>query len=364
MQLLEVMTVIPPLDNAAMAAARTRQNSLTKPPGSLGRLEEVSIQLAGIFGVCPPPVSQHPTVLIFAGDHGVVAQGVSAFPQEVTPQMVVNFLRGGAAINVLARQAGAKVVVVDAGVAADLPSSAGLINAKVAAGTQDISQGPAMTRSQALAALAVGKEAVEREISAGLDLLACGEMGIGNTTPATAIVATFTGFSPSAVTGPGTGLDNSAIAHKVQVVEQALAVNQPDPGDPVGVLSKVGGFEIGAIAGAMLAAAAKRVPIVVDGFIATAGAMIAAALAPEARAYMLAGHRSAEPGHDAALRHLGLSPLLDLQMRLGEGTGAVLAMQIIEAAVRTLAEMATFADAGVSEKAETQMQPAMELISG
>jgi nicotinate-nucleotide--dimethylbenzimidazole phosphoribosyltransferase len=355
MTLTEVLGRIGPLDEAAMTAARARQARLTKPPGSLGRLEDLSVQLAGISRRCPPPVPVEKAVIVFAGDHGVVAEGVSAYPQAVTPQMVHNFLAGGAAINVLARQAGARVRVVDAGVAGDLrsgdlPLVDGLIDGKVARGTANMAQGPAMTREQAVQALELGVRVAEAEIAAGADLLACGDMGIGNTTPATAILATLTGRAAASVTGPGTGLDAASVAHKAQVIERALAVNRPDPADGLDVLAKVGGFEIGAIAGAMLAAAAARVPVMVDGFISTSAALIAVALSPAARGYMIAGHRSAEPGHDAALAHLGLSPLLDMRMRLGEGTGGVLAMQIVEAAAHILNEMATFDEAGVSEK--------------
>jgi nicotinate-nucleotide--dimethylbenzimidazole phosphoribosyltransferase len=348
----ELIAGIRPLDEAAMHAAQARQDVLTKPRGSLGRLETLSVQLAGIARRCPPPVPARKSVLVFAGDHGVVAQGVSAYPQEVTPQMVTNFLRGGAAINVLARGAGAEVVIVDAGVAAEMASRNGLVHGKIAAGTADMSLGPAMTLEQARAAIALGVRVAEHEIAAGLDLLACGDMGIGNTTAATAIAAVFTGKSPMELTGPGTGLPPAAVIHKAKVVERALALNRPLPSDGLDVLAKVGGFEIGAICGAMLAAAAARVPIVVDGFIATAGALIAAALAPRAVAYMIAGHRSAEPGHDAALARLGLTPLLDLGMRLGEGTGAVLAMSLVEASARVISEMASFAEAGVSEKTD------------
>ncbi len=352
MSLTQLIGSIAPVDAAAMAAASERQGQLTKPPGSLGRLEELSIQLAGIAGACPPPVPERKGVLVFAGDHGVVAQGVSAFPQEVTPQMVLNFLRGGAGINVLSRLAGARVTVIDAGVAAELPETPGLIRAKIAAGTADLSQGPAMSLEQAEAALALGARVAQAEIGAGAQLLAAGEMGIGNTTPATAVVAAVTGLSPAALTGPGTGLAAAGVQHKARVIETALSVNAPRADDGLDLLAKVGGFEIGAMAGAMLAAGAHRVPFVVDGYIATAAAMIAVALAPELRGRLIAGHRSAEPGHDAALAHLGLAPLLDLRLRLGEGTGAVLAFQLVEAAARVLAEMATFAEAGVSGQDE------------
>jgi nicotinate-nucleotide--dimethylbenzimidazole phosphoribosyltransferase len=347
----ELIAGIQPLDEAAMRTAQARQDLLTKPRGSLGRLEALSLQLAGITRRCPPPVPVRKAVLVFAGDHGVVAQGVSAYPQEVTPQMVANFLHGGAAINVLSRGAGARVVIVDAGVAADLPPADGLVSGRIAPGTADMSRGPAMTREQAAAAITLGADVAQREITAGVDLLACGEMGIGNTTAATAITAAFTGISPLELTGAGTGLSPAGVAHKAEVVARALAVNRPDKADGLDVLAKVGGFEIGSICGAMLAAAAAGVPMVVDGFIATAGAQVAAALAPNAVLYMIPGHRSAEPGHDAALARLGLTPLLDLGMRLGEGTGAVLAMNLVEASARIINEMATFADAGVSEKA-------------
>ena len=350
MEFEAVVDSIRPLDPAAMQAAQERQNMLTKPQGSLGRLEDLSIQLAGIAGTCPPPVPVRKAVMVFAGDHGVVAQGVSAFPQEVTSQMVYNFLRGGAAINVLARAAGARVVVVDAGVAAELAPADGLVIGKIAAGTADMALGPAMTREQARSALELGIAVAQAEIDKGLDMLACGEMGIGNTTPATAIIAVLTGKSAREVVGPGTGLDPAAIAHKAQVVEQSLAVNRPDARDGLDVLSKVGGYEIGAIAGAMLSAAAARLADCGRRLYCHIGCLDCLhAGSLRARAYMVAGHRSAEPGHDAALEKLGLAPLLDLHMRLGEGTGAVLAMHVVEAAAHVLGEMATFAEAGVSD---------------
>ncbi|MHB0856201.1 MAG: nicotinate-nucleotide--dimethylbenzimidazole phosphoribosyltransferase [Anaerolineae bacterium] len=350
MTIFEIIQAVTPLDEAAMSAALERQAALTKPAGSLGRLEDLSVLLAGITGQCPPRVPTRKVIVVFAGDHGVVAEGVSAFPQEVTPQMVLNFCRGGAAINVLARQAGARMVVVDAGVAADLPAADGLIQAKIAPGTADFCLGPAMTRAQALAALELGARVAGEQIAQGLDLLACGDMGIGNTTPSAAITAVLTGSSVRAVTGSGTGIGAQALEHKIEVIERGLALNRPDPADGLDVLAKVGGFEIGAIAGAMLAAAAARVPVVVDGFIATAGALVACSLAPDLRSHLIAGHRSQEPGHDQALAHLGLTPLLDMRMRLGEGTGAVLAFSLVEAAAHILGEMATFAEAGVSGK--------------
>jgi len=346
---IEQLTQIPPLDEEAMAQARARQDQLTKPQGSLGRLEEISVQIAGITGN-PRPKLQHKAIVTMAGDHGVVAQGVSAFPQEVTPQMVVNFLHGGAAINVLARHVGARVVVVDMGVAADMSSFDGLVIKKVGYGTHDFTQGPAMTREQAIQAILAGAEVVEDEIEQGLDILGTGEMGIGNTTPATAIAAVLTGKSPDEITGPGTGLDAEGIQRKIEAIKRGIAVNQPQADDALDVLSKVGGFEIAGLAGAMLAAARNRRPVVVDGFISTAAAMIALALAPDLRPYLIAAHRSQERGHDAMLEWLGLEPVLDLGLRLGEGTGAALAIGIADAACKLLDEMATFAEAAVAGK--------------
>jgi nicotinate-nucleotide--dimethylbenzimidazole phosphoribosyltransferase len=349
--LQETVSRIGPLSAAAMEAARARQDQLTKPQGSLGRLEDLSVQVAGITGN-PRPVIRHKAVIVVAGDHGVAAEGVSAYPQEVTAQMVYNFLRGGAAINVLARHGGVRVVVVDAGVAADLEPHPALKIRKIGYGTGNIARGPAMSREQAVQALETGIALVEEERAQGLDLVAPGDMGIANTTPAAAIVAAVTGLPPAAVTGRGTGLDDTGLARKIAVVEQALRVNQPDPRDGVDLLAKVGGFEIGVIAGIILGAAAHRIPVVLDGFICTAGALVAAALAPAATAYCIAGHNSVELGHRAMLEHLGLRPLLDLNLRLGEGTGAVLAMGLVEAACKVLNEMATFAEAGVSERSD------------
>lgn len=343
---------IPPLDRGAMAAAQARQDQLTKPRGALGRLESLSIQLAGMTGQTVPRLA-HKVVLVMAGDHGVAAEGVSAYPQSVTGQMVLNFLAGGAAINVLARQNNVRVVVADLGVAAPLPRRPDLVDAKIGAGTANLAHGPAMSREQAQRALQAGAELAAREIAAGLDILGVGEMGIGNTTPAAAVAAALTGQDPAQVVGRGTGLDDAALAHKVDIVRQALAANRPDPNDGLDLLAKVGGFEIGGLAGAMLAAAAQRRPVMVDGFITTAAAMIAVTLNPALKPYLIAAHRSAEPGHDAMLAWLGLEPLLDLGMRLGEGTGAVLGMGLADAAGRILAEMATFGEAGVDERDET-----------
>ena len=332
-----------------MAQARARQDTLTKPRGSLGRLEDLSVQVAGITGQLTPPM-EHKAVLVMAGDHGVAQHGVSAYPAEVTPQMVLNFLRGGAAINVLARQVGARVVVVDVGVAFDFEPAAGLLSYKVARGTQNLADGPAMTREQAIQSVEAGIRAVEHEMARGLHLVATGDMGIGNTTPSSAITAAITGRPVAAVTGRGTGLSDEQLAAKVAVIARALAVNRPDPADALDVLSKVGGFEIGGIAGVILGAAAHRLPVIIDGFISGAGALIAAGLCPRAADYMIAAHNSVEIGHRAILSHLAIEPIFDLNMRLGEGTGAALAMNVVESAVRILKEMATFASAGVSDR--------------
>lgn len=342
---------ITPLNQAAMAEAQARQAELTKPAGSLGQLEALSIQLAGIMGRLDPALAKK-QILVMAGDHGVTAEGVSAYPAEVTPQMIYNFLNGGAAINVLARQVGADVTVVDMGVAAPISTAqANFLDRKIALGTQNIATGPAMTRQQARQAIESGIEVVNALAeSDGLDLLITGEMGIGNTTPSAAIAATFTGLSPAEVTGRGTGIDEAGWRRKVATIEQALYFNQPDSADPLDVLAKVGGFEIGGIAGLVLGAAAQRIPVIVDGFISAAGAMIAAALAPQVKPYLIGGHNSVEPGHKAMLDHLGLSPLLDLNLRLGEGTGAALSTFLVEASVRLLNDMATFAEASVAKK--------------
>ena len=340
---------IAPRDAAAIAAARARQDTLTKPLGSLGRLEDLSAMLAGMFGQ-PLPQIRRKAVILAAGDHGVVAEGVSAYPQEVTPQMVYNFLRGGAGINVLARHANAEIVILDAGVAADLPPHPQLRAVKVAPGTANMALGPAMTRDQAIQCLEIGIAAAQEQLEQGADLIACGDMGIGNTTAASASTAAITGADPAAVTGRGTGLDDLGLARKTEVIRRALAVNQPDPQDGLDVLTKVGGLEIGVLAGAMLGTAAGRRAVVVDGFISGAAALIAWRIAPAAKDYFIAAHQSVEPGHRIGLDAMGLTPLLDLGMRLGEGTGAALALHLIEAAARCLAEMATFAEAGVSER--------------
>ncbi len=349
----QTLAAIAPLDEAAMAAARARQDNLIKPPGSLGRLEEISVLLAGVFGEAIPQIRRK-SVIVAAGDHGVVAEGVSAYPQEVTPQMVYNFLRGGAAINVLARHAGADIVILDAGVAADLDPHPSLRAVKVARGTNNMALGPAMTGQQAVQCIETGISAAQECLDAGADLIACGEMGIGNTTPSSAITAVITGADPAVTTGRGTGLEDPELARKIDVIKRAIEVNQPDPKDGIDVLSKVGGFEIGVLAGAMLGAAAGRRPVMVDGFISGAAALIAWRLCPKAKNYFIASHQSVEPGHRVGLEAMGLNPLLDMGMRLGEGTGAVLAMSIVEAAAKCLAEMATFGEAGVSDREEAE----------
>jgi nicotinate-nucleotide--dimethylbenzimidazole phosphoribosyltransferase len=332
-------------DTAAAAQAQRRLDALTKPPGSLGRLEEIAVRLAAISG--RPPRVAAPVIFTLAGDHGVVAEGVSAYPQSVTAQMVENFLRGGAAVNVLARQAGARVVVADFGVATPLGPPEGLVVRRIGAGTANMARGPAMTRAQAVAAIEAGAALAVEAIAGGADLLGTGEMGIGNTTAASAITAALTGAPADAVTGYGTGLDESGRARKVAVVRRALEVNALDPADGLDVLAKVGGFEIAGLVGVILAGAAHRIPVALDGFIAGAAALVADALAPAARDALFASHRSAEPGHALALRHLGLEPYLALDMRLGEGTGAALFVMLARAAAAIHAEMATFKSAGV-----------------
>lgn len=351
MQLLtETIAEIGPLDRMAMEAARRRLDELTKPRGSLGFLEEIAVRLAGIARD-PMPAIGRKTVILMAGDHGVVEEGVSAYPQEVTRQMLLNFARGGAGINVIARHAGAEIVVVDLGVCGAV-AHASILNRKIRAGTRNIARGPAMSREEALAAMETGIEIARREIGRsgplGLPLLATGEMGIGNTTSASAILAAFTGFPVERLVGPGTGLDEEGIGQKVRVIRRALEINRPDPRDALEVLAGLGGLEIAGLAGCVLAAAAARVPILLDGFISGAAGLVAARLAPGCLEYVFASHLSAEPGHRVMLEMMGLRPLLALDLRLGEGTGAVLAMPLIEAAAKIMREMATFAEAGVS----------------
>jgi len=340
---------IEPVDQSWLNAARERQLTLTKPPGSLGRLEEMGNRLAAIQRTITPSVTCK-RIYVVAGDHGVTAEGISAYPREVTAQMVDNFLRGGAAINVLGRACGVEVKVVDAGVDADLTDREGLIHAKVIRGTSNIAVGPAMTYVEAEACVAAGIEMARVAASDGIHLLGIGEMGIGNTTAASAITAVLLRCDPEIVTGRGTGINDRELAHKISVIRRAIEVNEPAAGDAIQVLAKVGGAEIGVMTGIVLGAAANHLPVVADGFISTTAAALALTLQPNVGDYLFNGHRSAERGHAALIDFIGEQPVLDLSMRLGEGTGSALAMQIIEAAAKLLSEMATFADASVSNK--------------
>jgi len=349
--LTQTLAGVRPADRGALAEARDRQDRLTKPRGALGALEEVAVRLAGLAGACPPPMPAPAALAVFAADHGVHAQGVTPWPQEVTAQMVGNLLAGGAAVNAFAAQVGAHLVVVDVGVAADIPPGPGLLSRKVRAGTRDLAVEPAMTRDEAVRAVEVGIEVARDLVAAGHRCLLTGDMGIANTTPSAALIAAFTGADPADVTGRGTGIDDQTHLRKVDVVRRALDLHRPDPADPLGVLAAVGGLEHAALAGFVLGAAAARVPVLLDGVIAGAAALVAVALAPAAVDACTAGHRSAEPGHAVALRALDLRPLVDLELRLGEGTGAALALPLVQAAVRALTEMATFDSAGVSDKA-------------
>ncbi len=348
----DTIAAIGPLDAATVAAARQRQKALTKPSGSLGRLEDVSVQLAGIAAQCPPPLPEPAVVAVFAADHGVHAQGVSPWPQEVTAQMVANFLTSGAAVNAIATQAGASVCVVDVGVAADLPTAPGLLSRKVRAGTADMTEGPAMTLEEARLAVETGIKVAADLVAEGNRCLITGDMGIANTTASAALIAVFTGSTPALVTGRGTGIDDPTWARKVAVVRRALDLHRCDPARPLEALAAVGGLEHAALAGFILGGAARRVPVLLDGVIACAAAVAARAFASQVTGYLIAGHLSTEPGALKSLDALGLRPLLDLGMRLGEGSGAVLALPVVGAAARVLRDMATFDSAGVSgEKA-------------
>jgi len=345
----ETLSRIQPPDQAAAAAAKERLDQLTMPYWALGRLMDLAMELAAITGSVKPKVDRK-IIVVMAGDHGVAAEGVSKYPQEVTVQMVANFVNGGAGINALARVADADLAIVDMGVAGDLDelSEQGLIiSKKIGRGTANIAAGPAMSRQDAVRAIEAGID-VALSLAETTDVFGTGDMGIANTTPSSAIIAAMTGAAPADVTGRGTGIDDDQWQQKVAVVERILRTNQPNPSDALDVLSKVGGFEIGGIAGLILAAASLRKPILVDGLISTAGALIAHGLCPAAAPYMIAAHRSVEKGHIIALDHLGKKPLLDLDMRLGEGTGAALAMTLVNAAVRVLTEVATFEEAAVS----------------
>lgn len=346
------------IDARLIKKAQHRLDNLTKPQGSLGRLEDIAKQIVGITGKENPALKDK-VIFTMAGDHGVVEEGVSAFPQEVTPQMVYNFLGGGAGINVLARHVGARVIVIDMGVASKLDTrksgSNNFIDKKIAFGTKNMAKGRAMTRDEAVSAIESGIDVFEKELTKGIDICGTGDMGIGNTTPSSAIVAVITHTNVEEVTGRGTGIDDKALAHKVKVINRSLEVNKPDSEDAIDVLSKVGGFEIGGLSGIILASAANRIPVLIDGFISGAAALIAYKLEPKVRDYMIASHCSVEKGHRIALKFMGLKPLLDFDMRLGEGTGAALGMGIAEAGIKIMTEMATFESAAVSERIDNKI---------
>ena len=358
MTLEEVIAGIQPIDADVMRKAAERQDQLTKPPGSLGRLEELSIQLAGIFGTERPSVRRK-TIIVAAGDHGVTAQNVTGYPQEVTSQMVLNFLSGGAAINVIARTTGVDLIVVEAGVGAPLPPHSKLRTVGKGQPTGDISRGPAMSRNDAETTVMAGVKLAIEAAESGADVLGTGDMGIGNTTPSSAITSAIAGRPPRETTGRGTGRTDDELDRKVAVVQRALVVNKPDPTDGLDVLSKVGGYEIGVLAGVILGGAFATRPVVLDGFISGAAALIANRLCPTASDYMIAAHQSAESGHRVVLEHLGLRPLLYLDMRLGEGTGAALAMPLIESAAACLSDMVTFEEASVSNR-PSELDPRAE----
>ncbi len=358
----EIIKRIKPMNEELMEEAQRRLDNLTKPQDSLGRLEELAKRVVGITGKKNPSL-RNKVIFTMAGDHGVVEEGVSAFPQEVTPQMVYNFIRGGAGINVLARHIGARVIVVDMGVATKIQNAClvgrqakfkmqNVIDKKIGYGTKNMAKGPAMTRDEAIKSIETGIEVFEGEYKRGIDILGLGDMGIGNTTPSSAITAVITGRPVEEVTGRGTGINDGIFENKIKVIKKALEVNKPNPKDPVDVLAKVGGFEIGGLAGSFLAAATHRIPVVTDGFIVTAGALIAFGLEPRVKDYIFASHSSVEMGHRAILERMGLRPLLDLDMRLGEGTGACLGISLIEAGVKILTQMATFESAEVSKSIE------------
>ncbi len=345
--LKDTIASIGPLDDAAMAACQLRIDNLTKPLGSLHGLEHLAVRMAGITGR-PRPRDLGKHIILMAADHGVADEGVSAYPREVTPQMVVNFCNGGAAINSFARHAGAKLILVDIGVGVELPPMAGLCREKIAPGTANISRGPAMTREQALQAIAAGIRVARVAASEGAEVIGLGEMGIGNTTPSTAIIACYSRKTLSELTGRGTGLTVAAVAHKADVIARALAVNRPDPADPLDVLAKVGGFEIAGLVGVIIGAAACRAAVVLDGIITSAAALLAVRLAPAARDYLVGSHFSCEPAHKEALKIVGLDAYLHLNMRLGEGTGAALGMRLIDAGLHVLNDMKTFGEAEVA----------------
>lgn len=354
-KLKAVIDSIKHVDHKLSEKAQARLDMLTKPKDSLGRLEEFARKVVTITANEMPRITKK-VIFTFAADHGVTEEGVSAFPKEVTRQMVFNFLRGGAGINVLARHVGAEVVVVDIGVDFDFDDSPGLLIKKVVRGTRNMRRGPAMTREEAVKCINVGVD-IAMEYAAEGAIFATGEMGIGNTTAASAVIAAIAGVPVEEVTGRGTGIDDAALKNKISVIADALSVNRPNAKDPLDVLGKVGGAEIAAIAGLILGAASRRVPVVVDGFISTAGALIAYELKPQVREYIFAAHRSVEKGHTVMLEHMNLRPFLDLDLRLGEGTGAALGISLVEAGVKIYNEMATFASAGVSDSGSVEALP-------
>lgn len=341
---------IDPIDRKLLNVAADRLDSLTKPQGSLGKLEEIAKRIVAITGTQMPPLFGKKAIFTFAGDHGVVEEGISAYPREVTVQMVLNFLQGGAGINVLARHAGADVVIVDIGVDHDFDDHPILVRRKIVRGTKNMRKGPAMTRDEAIRAVEAGIELAGEYADRGYSLFGTGDMGIGNTTPSSAIASVMTGTPAAEVTGYGTGITDEGRARKIRVVEDAIAINRPDPYDPIGVLAAVGGAEIGGIAGLILGAASRRVPVIVDGLISTAGAIIAYGIMRSASGYMFAAHNSVEQGQGIMLETIGLEPILDLGLRLGEGTGSALAMMVIEAALKIYREMATFDEARVNKR--------------
>lgn len=342
---------IPEIDHEITKKTQKRLDNLTKPLGSLGRLEELAKQICGITGKVSPSL-ENKVIFTLTADHGVTDEGISAYPKEVTAQMVYNFLRGGACINVLARHVGVKVIVVDIGVAEDLKPHPKLIIKKVNYGTKNMAKGQAMTREEAVKAIETGIEIFNEELKNGIDILGTGEMGIGNTTAASAITACFTNKPVEEITGRGTGLDDQGLKNKIDIIKRSLSLNKPDPSDPIDVLSKVGGFEIGGLAGIILAAASKKIPVVIDGFISGAAALVAFKIEPKVKDYMIAAHKSQEGGHKIILEYIGLRPLLDLDLRLGEGTGGALGIGLADAAIKILTQMATFKSANVSEKKE------------
>lgn len=346
-RVLELAGEVQPIDRIALERAWEQQLVLTKPPGSLGDLEGLGVRLSGMSGEVPPPVPGNPTVVICAGDHGVLSRGVSPWPQEVTAAMVKNFCSGGAAANVLARTVGARMSVLDVGVARGLERHPLLRMAKVRPGTEDLSQGSAMSREDAARAVMSGAGIAEELVESGVDLIVTGDMGIANTTPAAALISAFTGRPPEEVTGRGTGIDDETLEFKIEVVEEALQMHKPDPDDPLGTLAALGGLEHAAIVGLILIGAIYGVPVILDGVVSNSAALVAQALTPSCVGYLIAGHLSVEPGAVAALEHLGLEPVLNLHLRLGEGTGGLLAVPIVQAAARVLGEMATMEEAGI-----------------